>query len=175
MSTLLWSQKFLDKPSWCHRYMNTTLEQITGDIKGYGVKATSIWRSKWFCSKPCFAQDLCTYQCKAGRGRRGKRWESDIFQKINLLSNSLNKTKCEDKTVKFTQVSLTFILIYDLHDFHPSQWSNVPMSGEERFKYPHPQENKISQMPHWYSRANPHPMPCPASPRGFYIDRCVTW
>lgn len=68
--------------------------------------------------------------------------------------------KCEDKTVKFTQVSLAFILIYDLHDFHPSQWSNVPMSGEERFKYPLPQENKIGQMPHRYRRANPHPMPC---------------
>ena len=44
--------------------------------------------------------------------------------------------------------------------FRLSQWSNIPMSGEERFKYPLPQENKIGQMPHRYRRANPHPMPC---------------
>ena len=48
-------------------------------------------------------------------GRQGKRWE--FFQKISLLSNSLNKTKCEDKTIKFTQLSLALILIFDLHDF----------------------------------------------------------
>ena len=35
-------------------------------------------------------------------GRQGKRWE--FFQKISLLSNSLNKTKCEDKTIKFPQL-----------------------------------------------------------------------
>ena len=43
--------------------------------------------------------------------------EFDIFQKINLLSNFLNKMKCEDKTVKFTQLSLPLILIFDIHDF----------------------------------------------------------
>ena len=36
--------------------------------------------------------------------------------------------------------------------FRPSRQSNIPTSGEERFKYPLPWENKISQMP--YPRAN---------------------
>ena len=34
----------------------------------------------------------------------------------------------------------------------PSRQSNISTSGEERFKYPLPRENKISQMP--YPRAN---------------------
>ena len=47
--------------------------------------------------------------------------------------------------------------------FRPSRQSNISTSGEERFKYPLPRENKISQMP--YPRANkdkqiPPPYPC---------------
>ena len=40
--------------------------------------------------------------------------------------------------------------------------SNISTSGEERFKYPLPWENKISQMP--YPKANKDnqiPTPCP--------------
>ena len=36
--------------------------------------------------------------------------------------------------------------------FRPSRQSNIPTAGEERFKYPLPWENKISQMT--YHRAN---------------------
>ena len=49
--------------------------------------------------------------------------------------------------------------------FRPSRQSNISSSGEERFKYPLPWENKISQTP--YPRANKDnqiPTPCPASP-----------
>ena len=56
----------------------------------------------------------------------------------------------------------------------PSRQSNISTSGEERFKYPLPWENKISQMP--YPRANKDnqiPTPCPASPRRHDIDRCI--
>ena len=62
--------------------------------------------------------------------------------------------------------------------FRPSRQSNISTSGEERFKYPLPWDNKISQMP--YPRANKDnqiPSPCPASPpppRRLYIDRCIT-
>ena len=61
--------------------------------------------------------------------------------------------KCEDKTVKLTQVSLAFIFIYDLHDFQTERRiSEVRISP--------PPGEQISQMPHWYPRANPHPMLC---------------
>ena len=52
-----------------------------------------------------------------------------------------------------------------------------PASGEERFKYPLPRENKIGKMP--YPRANKDnqiPTPCPASPpppHRLYVDRCI--
>ena len=52
-----------------------------------------------------------------------------------------------------------------------------PTSGEERFKYPLPLENKIGQMP--YPRANKDnqiPSPCPSSPPAshrLYVDRCI--
>ena len=53
--------------------------------------------------------------------------------------------KCEDKTVKFTQVSLAFILIYDLHDFQTvlcmreGEMSDQYqfLSSESVVKYPH--------------------------------------
>ena len=63
--------------------------------------------------------------------------------------------------------------------FRPSRQSNIPTSGEERFKYPLPRENKTSQMP--YPRTNKDnqiPTPCPPShpppPHRLYIDRCIT-
>ena len=55
--------------------------------------------------------------------------------------------------------------MFGLRLFRPSPQSNISMSGEERFKYPLPRENKISQMP--YPRDNKDnqiPTPCPASP-----------
>ena len=42
--------------------------------------------------------------------------------------------------------------MFGLSLFRPSRQSNISTSGEERFKYPLPWENKISQMP--YPRAN---------------------
>ena len=47
---------------------------------------------------------------------------------------------------------------------HPSRQSNISTSGEERFKYLLPWENKVSHM--LYPRANKNnqiPTPCPAS------------
>ena len=109
------------------------------------------------------------------------------FQEIQLIKNTLKQTKFEDKTVKSTQPSLVLIgphdfLIFSNRTAHawrveagnicsvsvffrPSRQSNIFTSGEERFKYPLPWENKISQMP--YPRANKDnqiPTPCPASP-----------
>ena len=78
------------------------------------------WRRHQFEGQNDFAQNRALHKIYAPinvkpGGRQGKRWE--FFQKISLLSNSLNKTKCEDKTIKFTQLSLALILIFDLHDF----------------------------------------------------------
>ena len=42
--------------------------------------------------------------------------------------------------------------MFGLSLFRPSRQSNISTSGEERFKYPLPWENRISQMP--YPRAN---------------------
>ena len=38
--------------------------------------------------------------------------------------------------------------MFGLSLFRPSRQSNISTSGEERFKYPLPWENKISQMPY---------------------------
>ena len=67
--------------------------------------------------------------------------------------------------------------MFGLSLFRPSRQSNISTSGEERFKYPLPRENKISQMP--YPRDNKDnqiPTLCPAPPpppRRLYIDRCI--
>ena len=56
--------------------------------------------------------------------------------------------------------------------FPPSRQSNIFTSGEERFKYSLPRENKISQMPHpRANKDNQIPTPCP--PRRLNIDRCI--
>ena len=50
------------------------------------------------------------------------------------------------------------------------------LSGEQRFKYPLPWENKVSQMPHpRANKDNQIPAPCPSSPppRRHDIDRCI--
>ena len=115
----------------------------------------------------------------------------------SIDQNTLKQTKFKDKTVKSTQPSL---VLFGLHDFlifsnrmvhawsveagnifgislfRPSRQSNISTSGEERFKYPLPRENKISQMP--YPRDNKDnqvPTPCPAPPLRLYIDRCITF
>ena len=61
--------------------------------------------------------------------------------------------------------------------FGPSRQSNISTLGEQRFKYPLPWENKVSQLPH--PRANkdnqiPTPCPAPPLPRRHDIDRCIT-
>ena len=66
--------------------------------------------------------------------------------------------------------------MFSLSLFRPSRQSNISTSGEKRFKYHLPWENKISQMP--YARANKDnqiPTSCPAFPlRRHNIDRCIT-
>ena len=117
---------------------------------------------------------------------------------LSLRLATLKQTKFEDKTVRSTQPSLALIGLHDflifsnrtahawsveagkhmfgLSLFRPSRQSNISTSGEERFKYPLPWENKISQVP--YPRVNKDnliPTPCPASlPHRLYIDRCIT-
>ena len=68
--------------------------------------------------------------------------------------------------------------MFGLSLYRPSRQSNISTSGEDRFKYLLPRENKISHMP--YPRANKDnqiPTPCPASlfplPR-HNIDRCIS-
>ena len=70
--------------------------------------------------------------------------------------------------------------MFGLSLFRPSRQSNISTSGEERFKYPLPWENKISQTP--YPRANKDnqisPRALPSNPpppsRRHNIDRCIT-
>ena len=62
--------------------------------------------------------------------------------------------------------------MFGLSLFRPSRQSNIPTSlGEERFKYPLFQENKISQTPYpWANKNNQIPTPFPASsPAGFTL------
>ena len=61
--------------------------------------------------------------------------------------------------------------------FRSSRQSNIPTSGEKRFKYPLPWENKISQMPHPRAdKDNQIPTPCPASPpAGFTFIGALRW
>ena len=55
--------------------------------------------------------------------------------------------------------------MFGLSFFRPSRQSKISTSGEERFKYPIPWEDKISQMPHHRAnKDNQIPTPCPASP-----------
>ena len=95
------------------------------------------------------------------------------------MKNTLKQTKSEDKTVKSTQLSLVVMGNHDFQifpDLTAHAWSvqvgnlcSVSVFfvrvGKERFKYPLPWENKISQTP--YPRANKDNQiftPCPASP-----------
>ena len=55
--------------------------------------------------------------------------------------------------------------MFGLSLFRPSRQSNISTSGEERFKYPLPWENKISQIPYpqgQQRQSNLHPKPCPS-------------
>ena len=70
--------------------------------------------------------------------------------------------------------------MFGLSLFHPSRQSNISTSGEERFKYPLPWENKITWMP--YPRTNQDnqiPTPCPASsppaPAGIIFIGALDW
>ena len=160
--------------------MNTTLEQITRNIKGYGVQATSIEGQNGFAQNHALHKIYALINVKpGGGGRRGKRWE--FFQKISLLSNSLNKTKCEDKTIKFTQLSLALILIFDLLDFQTvrcmSEVRNVwsvsvsfvwvsgqisPCQVKKDSNIPSPRRTRSVKCP--TGTAGPTPTPCRASP-----------
>ena len=67
--------------------------------------------------------------------------------------------------------------MFGLSLFRPSRQSNISTSGEERFKYPLPWENKISQMPYPSTnktiKSSPHALP--PHPTGMtLIDRCIT-
>ena len=64
--------------------MNTTLEQITRNIKGYGVQATSIEGQNGFAQNHALHKIYALINVKPGAGRgggRGKRWE--FFQRIS--------------------------------------------------------------------------------------------
>ena len=82
---------------------------------------------------------------RRGGGRQGMGWGFDIFQKF---------------AIKFPAHGQ--IIPANCNQIHQHVG---PTSGEERFKYPLPRENKIGQMP--YPRTNKDnqiPDPCPASP-----------
>ena len=76
--------------------------------------------------------------------------------------------------------------LFGLSFFRPSGQSNISTSGEQRFKYPLPWENKVSQRhypgPIKTMKPPPHalPPPCPAPPphrhppRWHDIDKCIT-
>ena len=72
------------------------------------------------------------------------------------------------QTVRRMREAWKWERMFGLSLFRPSWQSNISTSREERFKYPLPWENKISQnaLPQRQQRqSNPYPMPpCPASP-----------
>ena len=67
--------------------------------------------------------------------------------------------------------------MFGLSLFRPSRQSNISTSGEERFKYPLPRENKINQMPYPIPtpgttktiKSPPHAPPPPPTPAGFTL------
>ena len=62
--------------------MNTTLEQITSNIKGYRVQATSVIEGQnSFAQNHALHKIYALINVKPGGGRRGKRWE--FFHKIS--------------------------------------------------------------------------------------------
>ena len=107
-------------------------------------------------------------------------FERLLFKAINSVYNRFSNNS---QTQYYTHLSLILALVDLHHDskaysacvtrennfglslFRSGRRSNIPTSGEDRFKYPLPREGKISQMSH--PRDNNHnqiPTPCPASP-----------
>ena len=84
-----------------------------------------------------------------------------LMYKTHDRSFQTVRRECEAwKWGNICSVSVSFVRVGS--QIHPHVG---PTSGEERFKYPLPRENKIGQMP--YPRANKDnqiPTPCPSSP-----------
>ena len=130
-------------------------------------------------------------------------YHSILRSSIDQKHAKTHDTKFEDKTVKSTELPLVLVGLHDfqifpdrtayawsvevgniimfgLSLFCQSQQSNITTSGEERFKYPLPWENTVSQMP--YPRANkdnqiltPFPASSPPPPPCQHnIDRCIS-
>ena len=130
-------------------------------------------------------------------------YHSILRSSIDQKHAKTHDTKFEDKTVKSTELPLVLIGLHDFQIFPDrtahawsveegniilfglglfcqSGQSNITTSGEERFKYPLPWENTVSQMP--YPRANKDNQiltPCPASsfpppPCQHNVDRCIS-
>ena len=86
------------------------------------------------------------------------------------------RRECEAwKWGNICSVSVSFVRVGS--QIHPHVG---PTSGEERFKYPLPRENKIGQTQGQQRRSNPHSMPCLLSPpppspplHRLYVDRCI--
>ena len=111
------------------------------------------------------------------------------LEEVQLIKSTLKQTKFGGKTVKSTQLSLVLVGLHNFHLSRPygacvkrgsgkhmfglslfrqSRQSNISTSGEERFKYPLPWENKISQVP-WPGptktiKSPPHALPSPPPP-----------
>ena len=62
--------------------MYTTLKQITGNIKSYGVKATSIEGQNDFAQKYALHKIYALINVKPVGGRQGKRWDLTFFKKL---------------------------------------------------------------------------------------------
>lgn len=61
--------------------MNTTLEQITGNIKGYGVQATSIEGQNGFAQNHALHKIYALINVKPGGGEGEAGQEVGIFSK----------------------------------------------------------------------------------------------
>ena len=116
----------------------------------------------------------CTWKNRLGCSLLQFTLIPQYLNRFNNIKNTLKQTKFEEKS---TQLPLVLVSLHDFQKlrsgkhmfglslFRPSRQSNISTSGEERFKYPLPWENKISQTP--YPRANKDnqiPTPCPAPP-----------
>ena len=64
--------------------MNTTLEQITGNIKGYGVQATSIEGQNGFAQNHALHKIYALINVKPGGGGGGARG-GNFFKKLVVV------------------------------------------------------------------------------------------
>ena len=141
-------QLHLQKSTWLlftSIYFDTTVSPWRGSIDQTYAKTNEIWRQNSEIH-PAFA---CS---------RRPPWFPDLSRPYGACVKRGSGNICS-VSVFFARVGS------QIYGSPTSMFSNISSSGEERFKYPLPWENKISQMPDptlpqgQQRQSNPHPMP----------------